>query len=65
MDVNSDLGSGSLLKLEGVPVMEEKGEFSIPTNICINDYSLPRIVEQPSSQNPSFAIHTPTGSMFN
>ena len=65
MDVNSDAGSGSLVELEGVPMMEEQGEFSLPTNVPIIDYSLPPIMEQTCSQNTSFVVHTLTVSMFN
>ena len=36
MDVNLDVGSGSLLKLEEFPVTKEGGEFSLPTNVHIN-----------------------------
>ena len=65
MDVNSDAGSGSILKLEGVPMMEEQGEFALPTNVPVIDYSFPSIMEQPSSRNLSFVQHNPTSSMFN
>ena len=49
MDVNSDAGSGSLAELEGVPMMEEQGEFDIPSNVPITNYSVPSIEERPSS----------------
>ena len=49
MHVNLDVGSGSLLELEGVLVTEEGGEFSLPSNVPITNYSFPLIEKQPSS----------------
>ena len=37
MDTNFEAGSGSMPKLEGVPVTEEGGEFSPPANVPIID----------------------------
>ena len=65
MYINSEVGSISLLELEGDPVTKKQGDFSLPINILIIDYSLPSIVEQPSSLTPYFLIHTPKISMFN
>ena len=41
MDVNLYVGSRSLPELEGDPVMEEGGDFSLPTNVPITHYSYP------------------------
>ena len=65
MENNYETGSASILELEGVPVTEEGGEFSPPTNVSITDYLVPTIMEQPSSHDPYFSIQTHTGDMFN
>ena len=38
MDTNYETCSVSMPKLEGVPVTEEGGEFSPPSNVPITDY---------------------------
>ena len=65
MDINSKTGSVSIPELEGVPVTEEGGELSPPTNVSITDYLVPPIAKQPSSRDPYFSIQTPTGARLN
>ena len=65
MDTNSEEGNGSMPELEGVPVIEGGGEFSPPANVPISDLSVPLLAEQPSSQNLSFSIPTPSRVGFN
>ena len=52
MEINSETGSASIPELEGVLVTEDGGELSPPTNVPITDYSVPPIVEHPSSRDP-------------
>ena len=62
MDTNYETCSVSMPELEGVLVREEGGEFSPPANVLITNYSVPPIVEQPSSRN---YIQTPNGARLN
>ena len=65
MEINYETWSSFIPELEGVLVTEKGGEFSPPANVPIIDYSVPPIMEQPSSQDPSFSIQTPIGVMLN
>ena len=52
-------------ELEGVLVTEGGGEFSPLANAPITDFTVPPLVEKPSSLNPNFSIPTPSGAGLN
>ena len=49
MDTNSELGSGPMPRLEGVPVTEGESEFSPLANAPIIDFAVPPLEEKASS----------------
>ena len=64
MEKNSEVGSASILEMEGVLVEEEGVEYTL-TNAPTTNLSRPPLVEKPSSKNASFVIPTPSRAGLN
>ena len=64
MENNSEVGSDSMLELEGVSVKEEGFEYPLP-NAPRTDLSRQPLVEELSPRNTSFVVQNPSRDGLN